>query len=49
MSENVAVLNRALPNTVESLEVELKDLGVHRGMTVLVHSSLSSLGWVKNL
>jgi aminoglycoside 3-N-acetyltransferase len=34
------------PNTKSSLVEDLKALGVKSGMTLLVHSSLSSLGWV---
>jgi hypothetical protein len=34
------------PNTVVSLEKELFSAGLRPGMTVLLHSSLSSLGWV---
>lgn len=34
------------PRTRESIRKDLIDLGVEKGMTVLVHSSLSSIGWV---
>src|SRR5690349_3217580 len=42
---------RAIPNstalvTVESIITDLDALGVRPGMTLLVHSSLSKLGWV---
>jgi aminoglycoside 3-N-acetyltransferase len=44
----VEAINKAdrLPVTVESLTADLLALGLVPGMTVLVHSSLSSLGWV---
>jgi aminoglycoside 3-N-acetyltransferase len=35
-----------LPATVESISQELIHLGVETGMVLLVHSSLSSMGWV---
>lgn len=34
------------PNTVNSIYNDLKKLGICEGNTVLVHSSLSSIGWV---
>src|SRR3984885_13926327 len=34
-----------LPNTFESLRREFSDLGLHPGMTVMVHSSLGRIGW----
>ena len=34
------------PATVQSMQDDLAALGVTRGMVLLVHSSLSSLGWV---
>ena len=34
------------PVTRQSIVADLRELGVKPGMTLLVHSSLSSLGWV---
>lgn len=36
----------AVPQTEASLARELRDLGVRAGDTILLHASLSSLGWV---
>ena len=32
--------------TIESLETDFKALGIEKGMVLIVHSSLSALGWV---
>ncbi|HYN89554.1 MAG TPA: AAC(3) family N-acetyltransferase [Ardenticatenaceae bacterium] len=46
MSEAEAIEGAPLPRTRESLAADLRRLGLDAGMTVLVHSSLSALGWV---
>ena len=47
MGERAAVERKTgHPNTVASLQADLAMLGVKPGMVLLVHSSLSSLGWV---
>ncbi len=43
-AQQIALVDR--PATVASLAADLAALGVTPGMTVLVHSSLSALGWV---
>ena len=40
------VEKQKLPNTAASLKEDLQRLGLREGMTVIVHSSLKSLGWV---
>lgn len=46
MSEAAAIDRVDEPNTVSSLTAELRDLGVQAGDVLLVHASLSALGWV---
>ena len=46
MSEGDAVARADGPRTVRTLADDLRELGLEQGTTVLVHSSLSSLGWV---
>jgi len=47
MNENNVIKNNPNgPITIDSLSHDLTQLGVTSGMTVLVHSSLSALGWV---
>lgn len=40
------VKNTPAPRTRESIYHDLRELGVEKGMTLIVHTSLSSLGWV---
>jgi aminoglycoside 3-N-acetyltransferase len=44
--ENNVVINTPEPRTRQSLADDLRKLGLQAGMTVIVHSSLSSVGWV---
>lgn len=46
MSEAEAIAKADLPRTRRRLAQDLRQLGVKTGMTVLVHSSLSAIGWV---
>ncbi|MCK5759394.1 MAG: AAC(3) family N-acetyltransferase [Clostridiales bacterium] len=46
MSEKIIIENTKRPNTVASLYKELIDLGIKKGDILLVHSSLSSIGWI---
>jgi len=46
MSEAETIAAVTAPNTVDTLVTDLKALGLEPGRTVLVHSSLSALGWV---
>ncbi len=46
MREGQVVQNTKIPATNESLQTDLRALGVGAGMVLLVHSSLSAMGWV---
>ncbi len=46
MGEKETVDKAPLPRTRESLAHDLRELGVEAGMTLLMHSSHSALGWV---
>jgi len=46
MDEADIIARTPAPNTREGLAGDLRRLGVESGTTVLVHSSLSSIGWV---
>lgn len=46
MSEAETIAAQAAPQTVDSLTAEFQRIGLQEGMTVLVHSSMSKLGWV---
>ena len=46
VTERSVIHASPFPATVESIADDLARLGVERGATVLVHSSLSALGWV---
>lgn len=46
MNEADTISRVSLPGTRTSLAADLRQLGVRPGMVLLVHSSLSALGWV---
>ena len=46
MPEGQVVHKTETPITVESLQADFKALGIVKGMVLLVHSSLSAMGWV---
>ncbi|MGB8454631.1 MAG: AAC(3) family N-acetyltransferase [Anaerocolumna sp.] len=46
MSEEKIILKTKTPNTIISIYQDLMNLGIHDGDILLVHSSLSSIGWV---
>ncbi|MGG0188483.1 aminoglycoside N(3)-acetyltransferase [Bacillus rhizoplanae] len=46
MNINDIIARTKIPNTIHTIANDLQKLGVTEGMTVIVHSSLSSIGWV---
>lgn len=46
MSEEKTVSMVSQPGTRESIAADLRRLGVEPGMVLIVHSSLSAIGWV---
>ena len=46
MPESQVVHKTETPVTVESLRADFEALGIEKGMVLLVHSSLSAIGWV---
>ena len=46
MTEHDAIKRTKVPATAVTLKAELSALGVRSGMVLLVHSSLSALGWI---
>lgn len=46
MSEQEVIRKTDVPATIESLQADFHALGVRPGMVLVVHSSLSAIGWV---
>jgi aminoglycoside 3-N-acetyltransferase len=46
MSEKEVIGKSKKPQTIETLKADLEKIGVKKGMILLVHSSLSSMGWI---
>lgn len=46
MSEKSVIEKSSRPQTIRTLVKDLKNIGVGEGMILLVHSSLSSIGWI---
>ena len=46
MSQGEIVQKTDVPATIDSLQVDFNALGIRSGMVLLVHSSLSAIGWV---
>ncbi len=46
MSEKEVISKSKSPQTIETLIRDLKNIGIKEGIVLLVHSSLSSIGWI---
>ncbi|EKY27378.1 hypothetical protein HMPREF0216_01411 [Clostridium celatum DSM 1785] len=46
MRESEIIKQTKIPNTVKSISEGLRKIGVKEGDVIIVHSSLSSFGWV---
>jgi len=46
MEKDTIDFNKLNPNTVASLKTDLKNIGLEKNMNIVVHSSLSKIGWV---
>ena len=46
MSQGEVVQKTDVPATIDSLQADFNALGIRSGMVLLVHSSLSAMGWV---
>ncbi len=46
MSEGKTIEKSKGPQTIKTLKKDLANIGLKKGMTVLAHSSMSSMGWV---
>ena len=46
MTESDVIQKTPAPRTIESLSQDLRQLGLAAGTTVIVHTSMSALGWV---
>ena len=46
MSEIEVINKSSKPQTINTLKADLGKIGVKKGMTLLVHSSMSSTGWI---
>jgi len=46
MSEKDVIESSKKPQTIKTLRYDMRKIGVKNGMTLIVHSSMSSMGWI---